>query len=97
MSVAGPARIRSALCRVGRSFASLPAGGRIVIHEMLYDDDKRGPFRMAGFSMCMLGWIVDGKQYSSRELSATLADAGFSDLETIPAFGYNSVVVGTKP
>ena len=64
---------------------------------MLYDDDKRGPFQMAGYSMGMLGWSVDGKQYSSRELSATLADAGFRDLETIPAFGYNSLVVGTKP
>jgi hypothetical protein len=80
-----------------RSFASLPAGGRIVLHEMLYDDDKRGPFRMAGYSMGMLGWSVDGKQYSGRELSATLAGAGFRNLETIPAFGYNSLVVGTKP
>jgi hypothetical protein len=80
-----------------RSFASLPSGGRIVLHEMLYDDDKRGPFRMAGYSMGLLGWSVDGKQYSSRELSATLADAGFRDLATIPAFGYNSLVVGTKP
>jgi hypothetical protein len=80
-----------------RSFASLPAGGRIVLHEMLYDDDKRGPFSMAGYSMGMLGWSVDGKQYSGRELSATLADAGFKNLQTISASGYNSLVIGSKP
>jgi hypothetical protein len=80
-----------------RSFESLPSGGRIILHEVLYDDDKRGPFGAAAYSMGMLAWSVDGKQYSSRELSTTLADAGFQDLQTIPASGYNSIVVGSKP
>jgi hypothetical protein len=80
-----------------RSFERLPSDGRIILHEVLYDDDKRGPFGAAAYSMAMLGWSVDGKQYSGRELSTTLADAGFRDLQTSPAFGYHSLVVGRKP
>ena len=26
-----------------KSFDALPPGGRLVVHEMLYDDDKKGP------------------------------------------------------
>jgi acetylserotonin N-methyltransferase len=45
----------------------------------------------------MLVWSVDGEQYSGRELSDMLADAGFRSIETKPAFGYHSIVTGIKP
>ena len=51
-----------------KSFESLPPGGRIIIHEMLYDDDKRGPFTVAAFSVLML-FATEGQQYSGSELS----------------------------
>jgi hypothetical protein len=80
-----------------RSFESLPPGGRIVVHEMLFDDDKTGPFATAAFNINMLVWSVDGEQYSGRELSGMLADAGFRSIETTPTFGYYSIVSGIKP
>ena len=80
-----------------KSFESLPPGGRIVVHEMLFDDDKTGPFATAAFNITMLVWSVDGEQYSGRELSDMLADAGFRSIETKPAFGYHSIVTGIKP
>jgi len=80
-----------------KSFESLPPGGRIVVHEMLFDDDKTGPFATAGYNIAMLVWSVDGGQYSGRELSGILADAGFRSIETKPTFGYNSIVTGVKP
>jgi hypothetical protein len=79
-----------------KSFASLEPGGRIVLHEVLYNDDKTGPFATAGYSMIMLGWAT-GEQYSRRELSETLAAAGFRDIEVKPTFGYYSIVTATKP
>ena len=81
----------------GRSFAALEPGGRIVIHEVLYDDDKRGPFIAAAFSMGMLGWSVDGGQYSGGELVEMLTQVGFAEINTIPTFGYYSIVTGIKP
>jgi O-methyltransferase domain/Dimerisation domain len=78
-----------------KSFASLEPGGRIVLHEVLYDDDKTGPFATAGYSMVMLGWAT-GEQYSRAELSETLTAAGFKDIEVKPTFGYYSIVTGTK-
>ncbi|HEY7261140.1 MAG TPA: methyltransferase [Trebonia sp.] len=80
-----------------KSFESLPAGGRIVVHEMLLDDDKAGPLTATGYNIGMLLWSVDGLQYSGRELAAMLAEAGFREIQTKPTFGYNSIVTGIKP
>jgi cyclopropane fatty-acyl-phospholipid synthase-like methyltransferase len=80
-----------------KSFGSLPAGGRIVVHETLLDDDKAGPLVAAGYCVSMLLWSPDGGQYSGRELSEMLAEAGFRQIESKPTFGYNSIVTGIKP
>jgi hypothetical protein len=79
-----------------KSFNSLESGGRIVIHEMLYNDDKTGPFASAAFSMMMMGW-TEGKQYSGQELSAMLKEIGFEEIQIHKAFGYYSIVTGLKP
>jgi ubiquinone/menaquinone biosynthesis C-methylase UbiE len=80
-----------------KSFRSLPAGGRIVVHEMLLDDDNAGPFATAGYSTGMLLWSADGGQYSGQELTGMLTEAGFRQVETKPTFGYNSIVTAVKP
>lgn len=79
-----------------KSFSSLPSGGRIIIHGILYNDEKTGPFAAAAFSMLMMGW-TEGQSYSARELSTMLTDAGFQGIEVHPAFGYYSLVTGVKP
>lgn len=78
-----------------RSSERLPPGGRILVHEMLYDDDKSGPFTVAASSLAMLAWC-GGQQFSGCELSALLREAGFVDVTVVPTFGYWSVVTGTK-
>lgn len=80
-----------------KSFESLAAGGRIIVHEFIYDDvGKTGPFPVAAMSMVMLGW-GEGEQYSGAEIADFLADAGFCDVEIVPTFGYYSIVTGRKP
>jgi hypothetical protein len=79
-----------------KSFASLEPGGRVILHEMLYNDDKTGPFAAAGLSAVMLGWTT-GTQLSSAELVEMLTAAGFVGIETKPTFGYYSIVTGVKP
>lgn len=78
-----------------KSFESLPVGGRIVIHEMLFDDLRIGPPAVAAFNIDLLLW-VPGQQYSGRELSNMLERVGFGDLEVKPTTGYWSIVTGKK-
>jgi len=80
-----------------KSFESLPAGGRTVVHETLLDDDKAGPLTATGYNIGMLLWSAGGLQYSGRELSGMLAEAGFREIQIKPTFGYNSIVTGIKP
>jgi SAM-dependent methyltransferase len=84
-------------CRflANRSFESLKPGGRIIVHEMLFNDQRTGPFPVAAFNIDMLLW-VEGEQYSGGEISAMLSDAGFKNIEVKPTFGYWSIVTGTK-
>lgn len=80
-----------------KSFDALDSGGRIAVHEILYDDaDKTGPFPTAAMSMLMLGWGV-GEQYSGDDIKGFLEEAGFVDVQVIPTFGYCSIVTGRKP
>jgi hypothetical protein len=78
-----------------KSFESLPAGGRIIIHEMLYNEEKTGPLMAAAYSLMML-LSVEGQQYSGAELAAFLAETGFTEIEFKPSFGYWSIVTGRK-
>jgi hypothetical protein len=63
---------------------------------MLFNDDRTGPFPVAAFNVDMLIGMP-GQQYSKRELSAMLKEAGFGKIEVKPTFGYWSVVTGVKP
>jgi hypothetical protein len=79
-----------------KSFGALEPGGRIVVHEMLFNEERTGPFAVAACNVAMLIG-VQGQQYSGRELSAMLTEAGFTDIEVKPTFGYWSIVTGRKP
>jgi acetylserotonin N-methyltransferase len=80
-----------------KSFAALPSGGRILLHEMLMDDDGCGPLPAAAFSVLML-LATRGKQYTLPELRAFLEGAGFVDVEAAETGGaYYSLVSARKP
>ncbi len=79
---------------VASSYAALPPGGQIFIHEILLNDAQDGPIAGALFSVMMLG--TRGKQLSYVELHELLTDAGFRDIEVKPTYGYYSLVIGRK-
>ena len=86
-------------CRllVKKSFDALPAGGRIVLHEMLMNDDGCGPLPAAAFSVLML-LGTRGRQYTLAELRGFLEPTGFTDVEAFSTGGgYYSLVVASKP
>jgi hypothetical protein len=78
-----------------KSFDALPAGGRIIVHEMLFNKDRTGPFPVAAMNVTMLE-SMPGQQYSGREIAQMLEDAGFTKIEVKPTFGYWSIVTGVK-
>lgn len=80
-----------------KSFEALPSGGRILLHEMLMDDDGCGPLPAAAFSLLML-LATRGKQYSLPELREFLEGVGFVDVEAVQTGGgYYSLVSARKP
>ncbi|MEJ0007114.1 MAG: methyltransferase [Steroidobacteraceae bacterium] len=86
-------------CRllVRKSFDALPSGGRIVLHEMLMNDDGCGPLPAAAFSLMML-LGTRGRQYTLTELRGFLEPIGFSEVEAFTTGGgYYSLVVARKP
>jgi hypothetical protein len=85
-------------CRMlaAKSFAALPSGGQIMLHEILMDDDGTGPLIAAAFSMLML-LGTKGKQFSLPELKGFLESAGFVDVQTQrTGGGFYSLVTARK-
>jgi acetylserotonin N-methyltransferase len=86
-------------CRLlaAKSFAALPPGGRIILHEMLMDDDGCGPAATAAFSILML-LGTRGRQYSLPELRGFMEEAGFTSVEAQQTGGgYYALVTAVKP
>lgn len=79
---------------VAASYAALPAGGRLFIHEILLNDAQDGPVAAAMFSTMMLG--TRGRQLSFAELRSLLTEHGFATVDVKPTYGYYSLVIGTK-
>jgi O-methyltransferase domain/Dimerisation domain len=85
-------------CRMlaGKAFAALPAGGRILLHEMLLDDTRDGPLLTTLFSMYMLIG-TKGQQFTAPELADIVTSVGFVDVQVTPAHGNYAVVSAQKP
>jgi len=88
--------VRTCEWLAARAFDALPSGGRILLHEMLLDDDGAGPLAAASFSMLML-LATQGQQFTFGELKAILEHAGFVRADRIRTHPYYSVVTGYKP
>lgn len=84
-------------CRVltDKSYASLQSGGRIIIHERLFNDDRNGPFTVVALNLLAL-LRGEGGRYSARAYTDMLQQAGFTDIEVKPTVGYWSIVTGRK-
>ncbi len=81
-----------------RSFESLPPGGRIIVHEVLLNDDLSGPFAAAALNVTMLMAAPHGaEQLSGLQIREILEGAGFGRTEVLPSFGYWSIVTAVKP
>jgi len=81
---------------LANSFAVLPPGGRIVIHDAHLDAGKTGPLPVAEYSVLLMA-STEGKCYSVDEMAALLAAAGFTGVRHGPTAAYRSLVVADRP
>ncbi|MFY9689662.1 MAG: methyltransferase [Candidatus Acidiferrales bacterium] len=69
-----------------KSFAALPSGGMIVVHDRHLNREKTGPLRIASHSVFLMAG-TEGRYYSIAEIEEYLSAAGFTDM------GYREVVL----
>lgn len=77
--------------------AALPDGGRILVAELLMDDDESGPAPAALFNLLMLVETRRGRNYTGAAYERWLRRAGCAAVERVPVAGVsaNALVVGT--
>jgi hypothetical protein len=78
-----------------KSFAALPPGGRIYVHEALLADTRDAPLTTALFSLAMV-LESQGKQFAAGELRELLEAGGFESVSVTPTYGYYSLTMGRK-
>lgn len=78
-----------------KSFASLPKNGKIIIHEMLLNEDKIGPQNVVAYNLSMLLW-TEGQQFSRNELETMLTKTGFKNIVTLNTFADWYITLGEK-
>lgn len=81
---------------IDKSFAALPRGGTLVIHDMHIDALKRGPLPVAAYS-ALLMTITEGRCYSVAEIETYLGKAGFRNAQFRPTAADRSVITAHKP
>tara|TARA_R110002096_G_scaffold371455_14_gene564909 strand:- start:15599 stop:16636 length:1038 start_codon:yes stop_codon:yes gene_type:complete len=64
-----------------RSAEFLPAGGLIVIHEALLNEDKSGPIEVAEYSALLMN-VTQGKCYAISEYQSILEKVGFGQVRS---------------
>lgn len=78
-----------------KSYDSLSDGGAIILHEMLFLDDKCFPLLTSAYNMKMLVW-TEGQQFSYSEIKELLLEAGFSSVRIEKGLGNWSLIIGHK-
>lgn len=80
---------------LARAYTALEPGGKIVIHEMLLDENKDSPQTVVFCDLLM--FINHRSQQSTRnELFGLLSKAGFKNPTAQPMFGYFSAITAVK-
>ena len=79
-----------------KSYATLPPGGLIVVHDAHINATKTGPLPVAAYS-ALLMTITEGKCYSQREMADYLMRAGFSGVDYFPTAADRSIIIAHRP
>lgn len=79
-----------------KSFAALPSGGMIIIHDAHLNAAKSGPLPVAEYSVLLMA-LSEGRCYSVAETESWLHEAGFRGPHFQPTAVDRSVITARKP
>lgn len=79
-----------------KSFAALPEGGLMMVHDTHINREKNGPLPVAAHSVFLMA-VTEGKCYSIGEMEETLGKAGFRDFQFRETALDRSVITARKP
>ncbi len=80
---------------LAKSHVALPAGGRLIIHDMHLNADKTGPLPVASYSAILMA-VTEGRCYSVAEMETWLVAAGFSEVTFALTAADRSVIAARK-
>lgn len=69
---------------LAKARAALAPGGRVLLVEMVPDEDRVSPPFAASFALMMLGTTPSGDAYTARELEGMAREAGFAKVQVEP-------------
>jgi predicted O-methyltransferase YrrM len=81
---------------LAKSFAALPPGGLIAIHDKYLNRDKTGPLGVAVHSVYLMA-LTEGRFYSTFEIEAFLAEAGFRNPDCQELSADYTVITARRP
>ncbi len=81
---------------IAKSFAALPPGGLLILHEAYINREKTGPLPVAEYS-ALLMHSTQGKCYSVGEMDEALSAAGFVDFHHFDTAADRSAITVRKP
>lgn len=73
----------------------LPRGGRVLIHEVLWNERKDGPVYAATLNFRMMV-STGGRKRSAGEIERLLTEAGFTGARVTPTAGYVSLITAAR-
>ncbi|MGD0957954.1 MAG: methyltransferase [Candidatus Acidiferrales bacterium] len=79
-----------------KSFAALPSGGLVVIHDRHLNREKTGPLRIAAHSVFLMAG-TEGRYYSIAEIEGFLSAVGFAPPEYRDIILDYSIITARKP
>jgi hypothetical protein len=79
-----------------KAFEALPAGGALIVHEALIDDERRENTFGLLMSLNMLIETPGGFDYTGADCSQWMREAGFRETKVEHLVGPDSMVIGIK-
>ena len=84
-------------CRelVARLARALPAGGKLLVHDVFLNDELDGPLPIALYSAALFS-LTEGRAYSAAEYRSWMEEAGLAPGELTPTLIHCGVLPGVK-
>ena len=81
---------------IKKAFDALPAGGALIVYEVIIDDDRSKNAFCLMMSLNMLIETPGGFDYTASDCSSWMKEAGFASARVEHLVGPDSMVIATK-